>query len=440
MPFQRQETIDKPGIIGARWWQQSVATQSRRQAMTGLLALGGVMAAIAGAGTCVAVRAATSDDFKFEPRSALDMQKQYGWNFGATGDSLVFDGTSTKPFDRGTLLTMADQFAPADVHYAPFFVPTLFQSLTATPKAVPSGEDATTPVQPLMNALVPISTPATTTAFKQGQALASLLDTDPRAKDVAVIVDLPGPEAVAFAAGASSVLDPIFLFDNWPHPRGVVPAHMTLASAAYYQPLFAAARTSRASRPGGARPMFVLDRNRLASYSDDASQFDNRHTARVPNAASLAKLGLKNILYVSPNAVQRQELDDLADDFVGYTAARVPIHVAPASAFEPSTSDVGDAGVPKDAYFYGGSPTAHRTFWTHWTDPPSNLSTNDLELYVPKPRVTPFSTGSASASRPRPTNFGMIPVAIAVGTGVILGAKLSRSGSWNRTSSWSSGS
>jgi hypothetical protein len=34
----------------------------------------------------------------------------------------------------------------------------------------------------------------------------------------------------------------------------------------------------------------------------------------------------------------------------------------------------------------------------------------------------------------------MIPVAVAVGTGVILGAKLSRSGSWNRTSSTSSGS
>ena len=272
-------------------------------------------------------------------------------------------------------------------------------------------------------------------AFQQGKALASLLDKDPRAKDVSVVVDLPGPQAVAFAAGASGVLDPVFLFDNWPHPRGVVPAHLTLAAAAYYQPLFASAK---ATRPKGARPMFVLDRKRLASYTDDASQFDNRHTARLPSATNLAGLGTKTVLYVSPNAVDRQELDDLVDDFLSFASAQIALKILPLTAFDAG------AGAQGSPYFYGGSSTTHPQFWTHWSAPPSGLATNEVQSYTPTPRTTPFSTGTptptSSTSRPRPTNFGTVPVAIAVGTGVVLGAKLSRSGSWNRTYSTSSGS
>ncbi len=440
--FTRQEVVDKPGIIGARWWQQSIATQvPRRQAMTGLLALGGVLAAMAAIGTCAAVASKGSsggtspDDVSFQPRGALDMQKEYGWNFGATGETLVFDGKSTQAFDRTALARMPDELAPAESRHAPFYVPTLFQSPTALPKSTPAGDTSALPFAPLKDALVPISTPAMETAFQQGKALASLLDKDPRAKDVTVVVDLPGPQAVAFAAGASGVLDPVFLFDNWPHPRGVVPAHLTLAAAAYYQPLFASAK---ATRPKGARPMFVLDRKRLASYTDDASQFDNRHTARLPSAANLAGLGTKTVLYVSPNAVDRQELDDLVDDFLAFASAQIALKILPLTAFDPGGAAQGSP------YFYGGSSTTHTQFWTHWSAPSSGLATNEVQSYTPTPRTTPFSTGTptptSSTSRPRPTNFGTVPVAIAVGTGVVLGAKLSRSGSWNRTYSTSSGS
>lgn len=446
--FTRQEVVDKPGIVGARWWQESLATQvPRRQAMVGLLALGGVLTAMAAVGTCAAVASSSSSsgpDVTFQPKGALEMQKEFGWNFGATGETLVFDGQSTQPFDRASLARMPDELAPAEPRHAPFFVPTLFQSPTALPKSTPSGETAGPPFAPLKDALVPIATSSMDAAFKQGQALASLLDKDPRARDVAVVVDLPGPEAVAFAAGASGVLDPIFLFDNWPHPRGVVPAHLTLAAAAYYQPLFAKARTSR---PKGARPMFVLDRKRLSTYTDDASQFDNRHTSRMPSAASLAGLGVKNLLYVAPNAIERQELDDLADDLLAYAGANMTLRVVPGTAFdigpiEPPYPGV-DAGTTWEGpYFYGGSQKAHPTFWTHWSAPPSGLSTNELQTYTPRPRTTPFSSGTPTSNgpRPRPAGFGVVPVAVAVGTGVILGAKLSRSGSWNRTSSTSAGS
>ena len=451
--FTRREAVDKPGIIGARWWNESIATQvPRRQAMTGLLALGGVLAAMAAIGTCGAVLSKSSSgdgspvDVDFQQRGALDMQNEYGWSFGATGEKLVFDGQSMQAFDSSALSQMTDELAPAEPQHAPWFVPTMFQSPTALPKSIPAGEATATPFVPLRDALVPISTPAMETAFQQGKALASLLGDDPRAKDVSVVVDLPGPEAVAFAAGAASVLDPVFLFDNWPHPRGVVPAHLTLAAAAYYQPLFAKAKTAR---PKGARPMFVLDRKRLASYTDDASQFDNRHTARLPSASNLAGLGTKTILYVAPNAVDREPLDDLADDFLAFAPANIGVKLLPVTAFElgpaAPVSPTADAGPTSwsGPYFYGGSSATHPRFWTHWSAPAGGLSMNEVQAYTPAARVTPFSSGTpahANAVRPRPASFGMVPVAVAVGTGVILGAKLSRSGSWNRTYGASSGS
>jgi hypothetical protein len=240
--FERKEVVDKPGIIGAQWWQESVSTaMPRREALVALAVVGGVLGAMAAIGTCVA--RSSEPDVKFEPRSALDMQKEFGWSFGATGEPLVFDGQSPSPFDRSALARMPTDFAPADSRWAPYFVPTLFQSPTAMPKTTLK-EDA--PFRPLSEALVPIFTPAMEMAFGQGAALASLMDD--HAKDLAIIVDLSGPIAVAFAAGAASVLEPIFTFDNWPHPRGVVPAHLTLAAAAYYQPLFARARARAAER------------------------------------------------------------------------------------------------------------------------------------------------------------------------------------------------
>ena len=194
--------------------------------------------------------------------------------------------------------------------------------------------------------------------------------------------------------------------------------------------------------------MFVLDRKRLASYTDDALQFDNRHTARLPSSANLAALGTKTVLYVGPNAVDRQELDDLVDDFVAFMLAKIAIKLLPVTAFDrerglpDAPKAAGGATEWNGPYFYGGSRAAHPTFWTHWSEPASGLSTNEVAAYQPMPRVTPFSSGTptSSAPRPRPTGFGTVPVAVAVGTGVILGARLSRSGSWNRTTGTSSGS
>ncbi|HEX4516433.1 MAG TPA: hypothetical protein VH054_22955, partial [Polyangiaceae bacterium] len=332
--------------------------------------------------------------------------------------------------------------------YAPFYVRSLLESPIALRKTTPAGDPDT--FTPLKDVLVPIFTTAMDAAYRRGRALASLFDAAHHAgtQSIAVIVDLPGPEAVAFAAGASSALDPVFLFDNWPHPKGVVASHLALAACAYYQPLFATKTT-----PKNAPPMFLLDRSRLAAYSDDAKQFDNRYVARVPSTPVLAKLGISRVLYIVPADGDR-ELDDLNDDFV-YTVkqgAQLKLlgATALASGIPLATPDGGVSDGP--TYFYGGDPTTHEWFWidypwsTPWTPkgqkpPVEPTFTRTGPSYVPIARPSAFSTGALAGSLtpPRPIAFGTVPVVIAATTGIILGAKMSRSGSWTRSSSWGGG-
>jgi hypothetical protein len=280
-------------------------------------------------------------------------------------------------------------------------------------------------------------------AYRRGRALAALwkgtlkppanMGGTPLPPAALVIVDLPGPEAVAFAAGAAAAFDPVFAFDNWPHPKGVVPAHTTVAAAAYYQPLFA-----RHAAGASAPPLLVLDRNRLAAYSDDASQFDNRHLARLPGIAAIRQIGLSRVLYVTPLDTDK-ELDDLNDDLVQYAKAGLSVKLLGADAFGPDAGDgAGPPSGPDDDrpyYYYGRSIASNGWFWHDypWVPlPPGASPPPALSLvgpsYVPAPRVTPFSL------RTRPSAFGTVPVVVSVATGLILGARLYRSGSWHRSS------
>ena len=197
----------------------------------------------------------------------------------------------------------------------------------------------------------------------------------------------------------------MFLFDNWPHPHGVVPAHLTLAAAAYYQPLFARAQQAA---PHDSPAMFVLDRQRLAPYRDDATQFDNRWVARIPGRDALKTLGIHRLLYVAPTSRSPVELDDLNDDFVAASIAGISIVAVDVSALDAS-------------------------------HPPT---TAPGAAYSPVPRTTLFSHGTAAApgsTRPTPPEFGSVPVVIAVIGGTMLGVRWSRSGTWNRGGGWGGG-
>ena len=500
--YSRDRLVDKPGIVGARWWHASLADQDaqikRRTAIRNILIAGGVIAGF-GAMLAMCVKAAASGggigspDVSDQRKTSLDMQKDYGWSFGAVNEPLVFDGVTTKPFVAGALQALTTDLAPASKKLVPFFQSTLFQSPDAVPPSLGKLDPTeVTGFRALSVVLQPIFTPAMEAAYARGKSLASLFASlgeqgqTPASAKTAVVVDLAGPEAVAFAAGAVTAFDPVFLFDNWPHPRGVVRAQETLSAAAYFQPLFAEAK--KAPKAGRA-PMFVLDRRRIAPYTDDATEFDNRYVAKLPpSAAAMRALDATRVLYVVPTRGDAsRELDDLNDELVLYAAGGVDVKAVSLDMFSGGTSAFsvdltaptlldagiknipagleprppGPGGVPLKAgnesdrlleesgyVYYGGTRGSHHAFFADYpfAKPARPATTrpagNPGKSYVPQARASTYSSGAptASTTKPRPSGFGTVPVVIAVGTGIILGARYSRSGSWNRTSSSSSSS
>jgi hypothetical protein len=256
----------------------------------------------------------------------------------------------------------------------------------------------------------------------------------------------------------------------------VVRAQETLSAAAYYQPLFAEAR-SAATLPKP--PMFVLDRRRISAYTDDATQFDNRYVAKLPpSAASMRALGVGHVLYVVPKRTDAlRELDDLNDELVLYATGGVDVKAVSLDTFAPGATSAADAGpdlsvdprppgpggaastklgaesdrlLAESGYvYYGGNRGSHHAFFVDypWAKPArpatARPSLNPGKSFTPSARASPYSSGSPSAvvtTKPRPASFGTVPVVIAVATGVVLGARYSRSGSWNRTSGgWGGG-
>ena len=447
-PFKRDELIDEPGIVGARWWHEGLVHDDavgRRATLKALLA--GV--AVVGVGALLLHAAVGGPDTTRTLKSALELQRMYGWNFGARSENLTFDGVSTQPFQPSMLVLLPGALTPARSDLRPYFVPTLLQAGTSSPTTFLADESVA--FTPLSSVLKPIFTPAMDIAFHRGKALAALFDK--KTPGVGVVVDLSGPESVAFAAGAATVFEPVFAVDNWPHPRGVVPAHQTLAAAAYYQPLFTKLSNER---PANAPALFVLDRARLSPYTDDKTQFDNRHVAKLPPSDKLRGLGIRRILYVVPTVSSLPELDDLNDDFVHDFRAGIEVKIVGADAFGPSTAPfrppVSSSVPPPDPadYYYASSPSGTPSFWADypWLDgaqpaaPLSNVAPAGRD-YSPRARVTPFSGGSppGTFAKTVPPNFAMVPIVVATATGVILGAEMSRSGSWSRSSGgWGGGS
>jgi hypothetical protein len=442
-PFQRDGSVDTPGLVGARWWQQQLGAAatgdqvSRRSAMSTVLIVGASLGAL---GLFLAlVTGGNDDDAGPTPtppspaaKPALEVQKDYGWNFGARSEALVFDGASNVQFDAAEIPKLVEDLEPATAAYRPFWSPTLFQAPTAMPTATAEA-DQSEQFKPLKDVLSPIHTAAMDAEFARGRALARELS---KLTDVAVIVDLAGPDAVSFAAGMAGLFDVVFAFENWPHPRGVVPAHRTLAAALYYQPLFKKTRTVANGKP----PVILLDRDRLTSYVDETKQFDNRWVAKLPSAENLTKLGIKRVLYVTPNTTDVREMDDVNDDVVAWNASGIDVRMLGATAFTACKGK--SVAVPTDdsmtePYCYGGAPETDPQFLADygWGNPSvkPSLTASSARDWRPKPRASTHSTGGGVVTaKPRPTNFGTVPVMLAFGTGTLLGWRHHRNGSWNR--------
>lgn len=412
--FERDVTVDDPGIIGARWWNRALGDEqtavTRRDAMKNMgLVMG--LGVVAVTGACVAgIVAAGDDDTETRNEASLDAQRRFGWNLGARDERLTFAiDTLNEPFDTAAL---ARDLMP--VSWPHVYTPTLLEAPDARPRENPSEETA--PFVPLRAELKAGLTADAPRALAIGMALARIFQG--RDARTALVVDLDGPSSVALAAGAAQVFEPVLAIGNWPHPRGVVASHLTLATALKCHYYFHQARTQR---PAGAPPCFVLDRQRLTE-SAATDRFDNRFLASLPSAATLRAGGVERVLYVVPGDYDHPELDDLNEDFLAYQSAGIEVRGLSLAAFLPSADGV---------VLYGGSPEVEAGFWTRypWAAAPANAQRpwvdNALGIhYRPSPRVTRFSRRAVPA--------GFATVGLIVSGAVVLGAAFDRRGSWNR--------
>ena len=422
-PYLQRASFDRRELVGARWWhaEQRLAASSARSGTSlakiaiaaGILGGVGLLAAAAGGafdpdrsppsraapgGSAISLRPTGFDESVYT-RDALAAQRMDGWDVGSADEPLAYpdardvDATGAPPRVEG----LATRLAPVQSSLAPWYVSTLFQC----PELPSSGA--------LRAGLRPICSPAMEVAFGRGAGLGSLFEDDDGPSDVAIVADLPGPESVAFAAGLAPRFDAVFTFDNWPHPRGVVPAHLALGAALHY------ANWLTGHRPAGAAPpCFVLDRNRLAPYADAADRFDNRYVAKLPPAERLSALGVKHVLYVIPEGVPLQELDDLNDDFLAYVSAGIDVKALSLGDLresqDPAAEPVRSGGPVTRRYHYGGHPTTHPWFWHQygWRTPRVALGSTEPSSvsrgfeYVPSARPTIFAAGA------KPRGFGNV--------------------------------
>ncbi len=424
--FRLLTEVDTPTVVGKAWWNEALKLTQGGDARRAAMVVIGAGAAFMVVPPLLSAIFGDSDDgpgTNTIRKPALDLQRQNGWSFGVADEArtLQFVGGSPDPTLRQRLPRLVDDLAPSNTRHASMYVPTLFQSLKETTAPVASAtEDALrNTFVPLVDVIQPVRTADMSNAEVDARWLRSAFKS--RTGGFALIVDLPGPEAVAFAAELADTFDPVFLFDNWPHPRGVVPAHMTLAAAVAQQDRFAQMKSVRSP---SAPPMFVLDRNRLAPYTDEATQFDNRSLARLPNVAWLTALGINRVLYVAPNNATVIDSDDVNEDLLSFGSNGVDVRAVQLADYYPSGS--ADEAASLFAARYGLAQTP----------PPPPAAPTPSSSWVPTPRTSAFSGGRASPapSHPRPAGFGEVPVVVDAATGLMLGALIYRAGSWNTRS------
>jgi hypothetical protein len=280
-----------------------------------------------------------------------------------------------------------------------------------------------------------------------------------------IIADLPGGSSVALGAALADTVELVPGFDNWPHPLGVVRAHETLGGMLYY----AREIEEKKSRlKPGSPAMLLLDNQRLTPYKDEDTQFDNRYLAKLPPIDQLKQRGVANIIYLVRDEAQKDELDDLNDDFVEFEKNGIGVRMLRLSEFKPydeevQTASTGAGGTPQVIherhYYYGGSPFSHFWFYNHyWYQPyptvivtrggrpttfsrPSGPPPPPPTSYRPVTRPTIFSAsrvgGSSGVGRSRPSGFGRTSVRMSGGR--VVGTRAGRSGSFGRSGGWFGG-
>ncbi len=404
----------------AGWWEHSLSRRDAHKLGLGLAALAGL--------------AGCSDD-EVKELDALEAQKKGGWDVGDTNQKLVFQGATTSDVQSSDAWRSYAQPAnalelirPKNPTYAAWQMPSLFQSL----------EQAT-----LASQIRPVTTAQTQQTHDQARALGSVVTSVSDPKETLLIVDVPGAHAPAAAAGLAEFAEPVFYFDNWPHPKGVVKSHETLGSALYYAVELDAKKTKRDAAKAPAA--LILDSTRIVPSVNHDTQFDNRYFVAPPSADDLKKAGIKRVVYV-PMTESNVESDDLNESIVEYEQAGLQVSQVPLDAFQKDPSATVSESDPTRGYYYGGSQHHHTYFYSHypmfiWYPMPGYGWTRATSApprrsrapsYKPRTRPTMFSSrttgGGRGVGKTKPTGFGRVSTRMN-SSGKILGT---RSGSVGR--------
>jgi hypothetical protein len=387
-----------------------------------------------------------------------DLQKKEGWNVGSTDKLLSFESPSLFDSRRNTILGGYDQnylmpvYQPRDPQWQPFFVPTLIQSLSQ---------------QSLKGQTRLVFTPQMRETYNRGEALRSLISQTPNPDQTLIISELPGPESVALGAAMADTNQLVPVFDNWPHPLGVVRSHETLGAMAYYAKEI---DEKRSKLKENAPAILLLDSNRLTAYTDQDKQFDNRYLAKLPLADQLKQRGVQQVIYLVKDESQKEELDDINDDLVEWQKQGINVRMLRLSEFKPvdepvlasasstsgtaPTSGTNQATTVQRNYYYGGSPWASWLFFNHYgygyprevviyrdgrnypVPRPTTGQTYNPPTYRPASRTTMFSSsrigGASGVGKTRPSGFGRTSVRMS-SDGRFTGARPGRSGSYGRS-------
>lgn len=448
---QSEKKITQAGRINRRereveseepkpWWQTS-----RRKFI-----VGGAVAA--GAALTGGIWLATRDDTTDVEKDSLDLQRAQGWNVGSEEKTLSLPGAQTLDSRQGDdwkryldQSAMLNAYQPKSGAWLPFFVPTLIQSLQ---------------YETLRTQLTPIFLPDMKESYARGQTIArDFLSNAQNPGETAIICDLPGRDSIALGAGMADAAHLVLTFDNFPHPLGVTPSHETLAAMLYYAGEIEAKQGEASGKATSAAPVFLLDSKRLENYKDADTQFDNRYLAKLPSAQKFQEMGIKSIIYVTPDRTRAEELDDLNEDFVDYKSKGLNVAMLPMSDLvgvdENVSRDWGDGTTRTEQqrnYYYGGSPGFHPFFFFAYpfyspypayarrypsfaggrgaSSLPPSVS---APRYVPAPRPTMFSgtriggRGASGVGRSKPSGFGRATVRVAPSGGVV-GTRAGRSG------------
>ena len=332
-----------PSVRTLDWWQAMDRRTFHKGALafTALLSLSG----------CKSEKEHASDSLK--------LQQEQGWNVGAKSSRLFFtyttdeDASGSKEWRTYTDPTrLIGAWQPRTAAWQTFYMPTTMQAL--------KDESLRTQMRLIAN-------PGMQEAFARGETMRrDLLSQVDKGAETFFIVDLPGPEAVAFGAAMAGWGDVVPSFDNWPHPLGVVRSHDTLAALLYYAALV---QKQKEQLPESAPGVWLLDSHRLTDYTDADDKFDNRYVATLPSASALQQRGVKNVMYIVPTREQKEERDDLNDDFVAYKDAKLKVVLFPLNDFRKVSQEVtkkAPDGTTQRAtetrYYYGGGLESHLGF------------------------------------------------------------------------------